>query len=104
MYRFEVRSAVQASGLLAGTKPLKAAVRLSLTDWVLAVLFGTGTSVSSLTVAVADATVALISEGVDQRGHGGAADALSRTRRLPKLGGAPPQDPPNFGFELLGPH
>ena len=43
---------LQASGLLAGTKPSKVAVRLSLTDWLLVVLLGTGTSLSSSTVAI----------------------------------------------------
>ena len=49
---------LQALGLLAGTKPSKVAVGLSLTDWLLVVvLLGTGTSVSSSTVAITDATV-----------------------------------------------
>ena len=51
--------------MLAGTKPSKVAVRLSLADWLLVVvLLGTckGTSVSSSTVAITDATctVALV--------------------------------------------
>ena len=51
---------LQASGLLAGTKPSKVAARLSLADWLLVVLLGTGTSVSSSTVAITDATVAFV--------------------------------------------
>ena len=51
---------LQALGLLAGTKPSKvAAARLSLVDWLLVVLLGAGTSVSSSTDAVATAAVAL---------------------------------------------
>ena len=49
--------------LLAGTKPskvAKVAARLSLADWLLVVFLGTGTSVSSYTDAIADATVALV--------------------------------------------
>ena len=49
----------QASGLLAGTNPSKVAARLSLADRLLVVLVGTGTSVSSSTVAITDATVAI---------------------------------------------
>ena len=55
---------LQALGLFAGTKPSKVAARLSLadcaTDWLLVVLLGTGTSVSSSIVATTDATVALV--------------------------------------------
>ena len=51
---------LQALGLLAGTKPSKVAARLSLADWLLVVLLGTGTSVSSSTVAITAATVALV--------------------------------------------
>ena len=50
----------QASGLLAGTNPSKVAARLSLADLLLVVLVGTGTSVSSSTVAITNATVALV--------------------------------------------
>ena len=50
---------LQALGLLAGTKPSKVAARLSLADWLLVVRLGTVASVSSSTVAIADATVAL---------------------------------------------
>ena len=52
---------LQALGLLAGTKPSKVAARLSLADWLLVVLLGTGTSVSSSTDAIRStaATVAL---------------------------------------------
>ena len=47
-------------GLLPGTKPSKVAARLSLVDWLLVVLLGMVTSVSSSTIAVTDATVALV--------------------------------------------
>ena len=43
-----------------GTKPSKVAARLSLADWLLVVLLGTGTSVSSSTDAITAATVALV--------------------------------------------
>ena len=46
--------------MLAGTKPSKVAVRLSLIDWLLVVHLGTGTSVSSSIVAITAATVALV--------------------------------------------
>ena len=45
---------------LVGTKPSKVAARLSLVDWLLVVLLGTGTSVSSSTDAITAATVALV--------------------------------------------
>ena len=51
---------LQALGLFAGTKPSKVAARLSLADWLLVVLLGTGTSVSSSTDAITAATVALV--------------------------------------------
>ena len=41
-------------------KPSKVAARLSLADWLLVVLLGTGTSVSSSTDAITAATVALV--------------------------------------------
>ena len=47
-------------GLLPGTKPSKVAARLSLVDWLLVVLLGMVTSVSSSTIAVTGATVALV--------------------------------------------
>ena len=46
--------------MLAGAKPSKVAARLSLADWLLVVLPGTGTSVSSSIVDITDATVALV--------------------------------------------
>ena len=73
---------LQALGLLAGTKPSKVAARLSLADWLLVVLLGTGTSVSSSTDAItAAATVALVRAFICHRRHGSAADTLSRTGR-----------------------
>ena len=51
---------IQALGLFARAKPSKVAARLSLADWLLVVLLGTGTSVSSSTDATTDATVALV--------------------------------------------
>ena len=59
MWIYSRSQSLQALELLAGRKPSKAAARLSLVDWLLVVLLGTVTSVSSLTVAVTDATVAL---------------------------------------------
>ena len=51
----------QASGLLAaGTNPSKVAARLSLADLLLMVLLGAGTSVSSSTDVITDATVAFV--------------------------------------------
>ena len=67
--------------MLAGTKPSKVATRLSLVDWLLVVLLSTVTSVSSSTVAITDATVALVRAFICHRGHGSALDALIRTGR-----------------------
>ena len=51
----------QASGLLAaGTNPSKVAARLSLADLLLMVLLDAGTSVSSSTDVITDATVAFV--------------------------------------------
>ena len=46
--------------MFAGTKPSKVAARLSLADWLLVVLLGTGTSVSPSMDALTAATVALV--------------------------------------------
>ena len=61
---------------------MKVAARLSLADWLLLVLLGVGTSVSSSTDAVAAATAALVRAFVMETWqHGSTVDALSQTGR-----------------------
>ena len=63
--------------MLAGTKPSKVAVRLSLTDWLLVVvLLGTGASVSVLDRCYYGRHYG-ICKSVDQRGRGSVAGILS---------------------------
>ena len=66
-----------ALGLLAGTKPSEVAARLSMAEWLLVVLLGTVTSVSSSTVAI-NRCHGGISKSVDHRRHGKTLNTLVR--------------------------